>query len=233
MSVIPFDPTLSPINGLTFAPEWAGTNLFLACEPVQDRVAQLFELETTYIEKSVALRRNTFSSGRACARSALAKAGLSPVSLMRNQDGSIKWPSGIIGSISHTDNWAVAAVAVSTMTEAVAIGIDLEPVRLLDDGVISLIATEPEQAEIRDQSSHAWHATALFSLKESIYKCLRPSFGRFIEFHDVQISDVASGRPHIKFLSRELLRRYDENAMELRMAVTPDHVFTLAWLRHS
>jgi 4'-phosphopantetheinyl transferase EntD len=127
----------------------------------------------------------------------------------------------------------VAAVAVAAMSEAAAVGIDLEPIRLLEEGVINLIATPAEQEEISDQSSPAWHATALFSLKESVYKCLRPTFGRFIEFHDVQISDVAGGRPRLRFLSRELLHRFDENALELRMAVTPDHVFTLAWLREA
>lgn len=226
------NPDMSPINGLTFAPEWAGTNLFLVCEPVRDCVSDLHADELPYIEKSVALRRNTFSSGRACARAALAQAGLSSeLPLMRMKDGSVHWPQGIVGSISHTDHWAVAAVAVAAMSEAGAVGIDLEPIRMLEEGVVSLIATPAERTEIADQSSPAWHATALFSLKESIYKCLRPIYGRFIEFHDVQISGVAGGRPSLRFLSRDLLRRFDENALELRMAVTPDHVFTLAWMR--
>lgn len=222
---------LSPINGLKFAPEWAGTNVFLRCEPVSDRVASLYPQELRYIEKSGQLRRNTFSTGRACAKVALNQAGLTPVPLLRCQDGSVQWPAGIIGSISHTDSWAVAAVAVSAMSEAVALGIDLEPVRKMDEGVISLIATPAEQIEIDDQASPAWHATALFSMKESIYKCLRPVYGRFIEFHDVQIREVASGRPHLRFLSTDLQRYFDEASLELRMAVTPDHVFTLAWLR--
>lgn len=221
----------SPINGLKFAPEWAGTNVFLVCEPVSDRVATLDTQELRYIEKSGQLRRNTFSSGRACARAALQEAGLEPEPLLRLDDGSVQWPDGIIGSISHTDSWAVAAVAVSAMSQAVALGVDLEPIRKMDNGVISLIATPAEQIEIKDQASPAWHATALFSMKESIYKCLRPAYGRFIEFHDVQIREVASGRPHLRFLSSDLHRYFDDAALELRMAVTPDHVFTLAWLR--
>ncbi|MFK7892641.1 MAG: 4'-phosphopantetheinyl transferase [Granulosicoccus sp.] len=227
------EPVESPIKGLTFAPEWAGTNLFLVCEPVHDRVEQLHEEELPYIAKAVPLRRNTFSSGRACAREALTQAGLLPRPLLRMPDGSVKWPEGIYGSISHTDHWAVAAVAVATMTEAASIGIDLEPVRKLDKGVINLIATPGEQVEIAEQRSPEWHATALFSLKESVYKCLRPLYGRFFDFHDVQISDVASGRPQLRFLARDLIRRFDERALELRMAITTDHVFTLVWLRQN
>ncbi|MBX2878738.1 MAG: 4'-phosphopantetheinyl transferase superfamily protein [Granulosicoccus sp.] len=223
-------PDESPINGLDFAPEWAGTNVFLACEPVRDRTSELQEQELAYIQRSMELRRNTFSTGRASARVALANAGIEPVALLRLEDGSVQWPDGIIGSITHTDYWAVSAVALSAMTEATAIGIDLEPIRALDQGVIELIATSEERDEIADQASPAWHATALFSLKESIYKCLRPSYGQFIEFHDVQIKGVASGRPELRFISRDLLRRYNENKLHLRMAVTHDHVFTLVWL---
>lgn len=222
-----------PINGLAFAPEWAGTNIFLKSQPVTDLSHELFDEERTVIASASQLRRNTFSSGRSCARAVMQSAGLPACALPRHDDGSVQWPGGLLGSISHTNDWAVAAVAVSSMCEAQSIGIDLERIKSLDEGVLKLIATPAEREELRAASSPTWHSTALFSLKESLYKCLARDFGQFIEFHDVEITEIASGRPMLHLNREELARRYQASSLELRMAVTPWHVFSLVWHRTS
>lgn len=220
-----------PINGLTFAPEWAGTNIYLKSQPVTDCVHELFNEELPVIKTAAQLRRNTFSSGRSCARAVMLEAGLPISALPRCNDGSVQWPEGLLGSLSHTNDWAVAAVAVSAMCEAKSIGIDLERIKPLDDGVIKLIATPSEREELTSSSSPVWHSMALFSIKESLYKCLARDFGQFIDFQDVQINDLAGGRPLLRFVRAELAERYQSENVELRMALTPWHVFTLAWLR--
>ncbi|NND89642.1 MAG: 4'-phosphopantetheinyl transferase superfamily protein [Granulosicoccus sp.] len=230
MSVFP-DAQYSPINGLRYAPEWAGTNLFLSSAPVADRVDTLYPEELPAIESAASLRRCTFSSGRSCARAALAEAGLAPGPLPRAEDGAVVWPPGVIGSISHTSDWAVAAVAVDAMSEAVSLGVDLECIQPIESGVLAMVATRAEIAELAEAGDRPWHSTALFSLKESIYKCLRPSHGQFIQFHEVEIGDIACGRPQLRLLSDELNASYPAAAVQLRLAVTPAHVFTLAWLR--
>ena len=221
----------SPINGLTFAPEWAGTNIFMACQVVRDCSDSLYSAELGCIGGVADKRRNTFSTGRSAARAALAEAGLGAAELPRATDGSVIWPAGITGSVTHTDEWAVAAVAVQAMSDARSLGIDLERIKPLEAGVLKLIATENELAELLDTGKKRWHATALFGLKESLYKCLRPSFGRFIEFHDVEIIGLASGRPHIRFNSERLRGHCDPTELELRMAVTAEHVFSMVWQR--
>ena len=221
----------SPINGLNYAPEWAGTNIFLTCRAVDDQTAQLMPVEKVCIENAVERRRNTFSSGRAAAREALADAGLPACELQRNSDGSVQWPEGVIGSLTHTDEWAIAAIAISHMSEAASLGIDLERIQPLKEGVLKLVATAAERAELQEASNEHWQAVALFSMKESVYKCLCPSLGQFIEFHDVEIRNIVSGRPSIRFLSDALQAHCKAEHIELRMAVTPEHVFTLAWLR--
>ena len=223
----------SPINGLNYAPEWAGTNIFLSCRAVADETDQLTQEELGYIADVAERRRNTFSSGRMAARAALAQAGLPTGALLRNSDGSVQWPEGVIGSLTHTDDWAIAAVAVSALSEADFLGVDLEQIQPLKADVLKLIATDVERAGIDEVPNQQWLAVALFSMKESVYKCLRPSFGQFIEFHDVEIRDLASGRPSIRFLSEALQSHCNAEHIELRMAVTPEHVFTLAWLRQS
>lgn len=230
MSVIG-EPIVNPINGLTYAPEWAGTNVYLSCCEVGEGLDELYPLERELVSASAPLRRRTFASGRYCARAALVEAGLPPVQLLRADDGAVLWPDGVIGSVSHTNEWAVAAVAVPDMSEALSLGVDLERIQVLEAGVLKLVATSAERAELAEAGSEEWHATALFSLKESLYKCLRPVCGRFIEFAEVEISDIVSGRPRLVFHSEDLASRFESSKLHLRMAITPGHVFTLAWLQ--
>lgn len=220
-----------PINGLTFAPEWAGTNIYLQSQPVSDLTDELFDEERPVIATAAQLRQNTFSTGRSCARAVMLSAGLPACALPKQEDGSVLWPVGLLGSVSHTNDWAVAAVAVSAMCDAQSLGIDLEQIKVLDDGVLKIIAGAAELDELASSSSPAWHATALFSLKESLYKCLARDFGQFIEFHDVEITEIASGRPVLHLKRPDLASRYQVERLQMRMAVTPWHVFTLVWLR--
>lgn len=196
-----------------------------------DNTRRLYPDELAYITRSAQIRRNTFSTGRACAREALKEAGLPEVPLPREDSGSIIWPGGVVGSVSHTDEWAVAAVAVQAMSDVRAIGIDLERILPLEADVLSLIATSSEQLELVEGGKKHWHATALFSLKESLYKCLRSAYDEFIEFHDVEIRDLASGRPRVEFANAALRQLCDPDELVLRMAVTPAHVFSLVWWR--
>jgi len=159
------------------------------------------------------------------------QAGLPACALPKRDDGSVDWPTGILGSLSHTNEWAVAAVAVRDRCQAQSIGVDLERIKPLDEGVIKLIATPVEREELQASSPPLWHAIALFSLKESLYKCLARDFGQFIGFHDVQITGVAGGRPHLSFCREALAERYHPSRLQLRMALTGQYVFTLVWLR--
>ncbi|ASJ71746.1 4'-phosphopantetheinyl transferase family protein [Granulosicoccus antarcticus] len=226
------DPLQNPANGLSFAPEWAGTNIYLASQPVTDCVEALYPEERSVIAASAPLRQRTFSSGRRCARIALAEAGLPACVLARADDGSVCWPEGVVGSVSHTNDWAVSAVALRDMSEAASLGVDLERIQPLEAGVIKVVATASEQTELAMQGAKRWQATALFSLKESVYKCLRPSYGRFIGFKEVEICDIVSGKPHLSFCNEELSKHFRESEVQLRMAVTSDYVLSLAWLRN-
>jgi len=158
--------------------------------------------------------------------------GLQPIGLSRNDDGSVAWPDGTIGSISHTDDWAVAGVAVQGLSDAKSLGIDLERIRPIGQAVLKHISTENEREDLSKSTLQAWHAIALFGIKESVYKCLRPSFGSFIRFHDVEITDIACGRPRLTIVNPSLAEHCDSNDIELRLGVTPNHVFSLAWRRH-
>jgi len=215
---------------------FVGTDAVFDVRVVADHADELSDAEHEAVAKAVARRRNTFSSGRACARSALLGIGVPreqyPVGLLKQDDGSVAWPVGTIGSISHTDEWAIA-VAASGDQGIVSLGIDLEVIERLKSPVLKTIATDDERDRLAQENVQDWQSAALFSIKESLYKCLRPHHGAFIGFRDVEllipteplrsVSDEVDGlamyQPSIRFLSEALIAQFDERRLRARVTV--------------
>ena len=135
-----------------------------------------------------------FSLGRASARCALKRLGHAPAVIPVGANREPVWPSGIVGSISHTDN--VAASAVSLKASFAALGLDIEPAEPLEAGVWERICRPGELDDVPDTLGPAGlRARLIFSAKESVYKALWPVTGRFLEFHDLGIQfDPASSQ---------------------------------------
>jgi len=219
------------VNNWPELTEWAGTQITMQCVSVSDRSAQLSSEEQTTMANFAGLRRSTYSSGRVCAGRALTSLGQRSHSIAAKSDGSARWPDGVIGSISHTDQWAIAAAAKLSHVDAMAIGVDLERIKAFTEGVLTLIAGEEERENLHLHSLSDEHAVRLFSLKESIYKCLSPVLGEFIRFHDVELLDLSSSTPRVVFHSSALETRIEPQKLELRWRRVAGHMLTLAWLR--
>jgi len=135
-------------------------------------------------------RRRDFSAGRHCAHEALVALGSPTDSLPRNDDGSVAWPRGISGSISHSRQWCGAVVAWSD--DVLGLGLDIEETGRLSDGGAKLVLSEDERTAAR-QSWLGEDAcrTLMFSTKESIYKALHPLVRRYIDFDEavVEVED--------------------------------------------
>ena len=140
-------------------------------------------------------RRLQFLAGRFCAAQALRALGVADwqQQLRRDVNGGPAWPTGIAGSITHTDGFVSAAVARTTDVEA--IGIDTE--QTISEpharSVASVIAWPIEVAAARACGLTRLEAlTLVFSAKETIFKCLHPRVGQMFHFHDVRLVDVNS-----------------------------------------
>jgi 4'-phosphopantetheinyl transferase EntD len=131
-------------------------------------------------------RLQEFSAGRAHARTVLQELGLrSPVLPVGAHRGPL-WPDGFVGSISHAGELALAVAAPCTVLRA--IGVDLEPSLPLDMDLLNRVCRPEELARLgASPLPLLLRAKLIFSAKESVYKCVAPLMGIFLEFADLEI----------------------------------------------
>jgi 4'-phosphopantetheinyl transferase EntD len=155
---------------------------------------QLFPEELDYIRRAVPKRRAEFGTARICARRALAALGAREVALVPRSDRAPAWPPGVVGSITHCDDYC--AVVVHRAPPALSVGLDAERLRRLDPEIIELVVTPRERRWLREQADPMGLAILLFSAKEAYYKCQYPLSGALLDFQDVELEvDLAATIP--------------------------------------
>ena len=142
------------------------------------------------LREATAKRQFHFRAGRYCALRALEALEGHRVSTVppRTAGGAPLWPAGITGSITHTDDYAWAAVARTSQVEA--LGIDTERIMSADRAarVSPAIAWPSELAHARAVGCDRLEAlTLIFSAKEAIFKCLYGKVGRVFDYRDVRV----------------------------------------------
>jgi 4'-phosphopantetheinyl transferase EntD len=153
------------------------------------REVVLFPAEEAALGQAVEKRRREYTTARACAREALARLGLPATPILSGERGEPRWPSGIVGSITHCEGYRACALARSQ--EIATVGIDAEPNAPLPDGVLTDIARADElpwlQRLRREQPEVHWDRL-LFSAKESVYKAWFPLARRWLGFEDAIVT---------------------------------------------
>ncbi|EOY4514624.1 4'-phosphopantetheinyl transferase [Vibrio vulnificus] len=142
--------------------------------------------------KMVSSRRSEFLAARLCAQSILSRfdtieSNQVEVGLCR----SPIWPSGVLGSISHSGN--IAAACVVEQSQFRNIGIDVEP--LIEPSIIDRIGrnvmTEFEHAKWAayhsDEIQRSRFFTLIYSCKESIFKALFKDVNKIFDFDSVSL----------------------------------------------
>ncbi|MFD7442872.1 4'-phosphopantetheinyl transferase [Streptomyces sp. NPDC059909] len=156
-------------------------------------ISGLFPEEEAAISAALKERRYQFAAARACVRKAMTRLGEPPLPVPADAVGAPKWPSGLVGSITHCRGYRAAALARSADIET--LGIDAEPNLPLREGVLPLVASPEEQERLRDLSCHVPQVhldRVLFSAKEAAYKAWYPLYGVRLGFGDAELT--LSGR---------------------------------------
>lgn len=162
------------------------------------------------LRKAKTSRQREFIAGRWCASRVLALLGVTG-EVGRRDDRAPTWPIGVAGAISHTRELAVAAG-----WRGEGLGIDLEPM-LTPDALNDLRASTIDDDEWRVLGEELGLATALFSAKESIFKCEYPRTGTWLEFTDAKL--VARD-------AEALTLRLKTGDLRVRYALEEGHAFT-------
>lgn len=160
---------------------------------IADNAGSLFPAEREAVARAVAKRAREFSTGRLCARAAMAALGLPPRPVPVGSQREPVWPDGVVGTISHGGELCLAAA--SGRDRVLALGIDLEVGDPLDPELRRLICTPDEL-----RAAPVWGVAGVdphklvFSAKEALYKALFPHARRYIDFLEVEIGvDAGAG----------------------------------------
>lgn len=162
--------------------------LGVVCAAVDGDPRNLYPEERSSITRAVPSRQREFASGRAAAREAMARIGVERGPVHSGPDRAPIWPSGLVGSISHTRQICIAAVGREK--EVGAIGIDVEERLPVGPDLWHSICTTEEHRYLQSQAAEQRGdlVTRLFSAKEAFYKWQYPLTRRLLGFHDVQVN---------------------------------------------
>lgn len=146
---------------------------------------ELFAEEARSLGSAVDKRRREFTTGRACARRALARLGLPPAALTSGVHGEPLWPPDVVGSITHCERYRACAVARAR--DVRAIGIDAEVDAPLPAGVLATIASSDERRALTAHAAGTCWDRVLFSAKEAVYKAWFGLTACGLGFEDVDV----------------------------------------------
>lgn len=158
--------------------------------------------------------RAASGAGRQVAHGLLRRLGCADPAVRRGQLGNPIWPAGIIGSIAHDDDLAVAVAARSDAMRSV--GIDIEPALPLPPGLAAIVATPRDRLGDLDPGTGS---RVLFAAKEAVYKASFPLDGRVLGFEDIAV-DFESGEA-VTSSGRSLTVRFTTSPRILTLAYTP------------
>lgn len=148
----------------------------------------LFPEEEAVVAKAVLKRRREFTAVRGCARRAMEKLGVPPQPILPGERGAPQWPAGLVGTMTHCEDYCAAALARAT--DLASLGIDAEPHLPLPDGILTAVALPAERQRLdRLTAGHPsvhWDRL-LFSAKESVYKAWFPLTGLWLDFVEADI----------------------------------------------
>ena len=219
----PVDQLQSALQGILPVAVGGGVDLAAAeAEPFQ------YVEEGQHLGSAVVARRNEFICGRRCARAALAQIEHAPVALPVDESGLPIWPTGYVGSISHSRGLCCAVAAAED--EVIALGLDIEKTTRLSPRAMARIVHPLEADCVGDSQALG---SLLFSAKEAFYKAQFPTWGAQPNFKDLALQihtdpeqlSVLEIAPNLPRSLREATLR-----MEFRYQFFGDYVVTLCWL---
>lgn len=148
----------------------------------------LFNEEKIFIKREWSeIRLKTYILGRCAAHRALQTLQKEIVPILKGRDGEPIWPFDIVGSISHKD--AIAVAAVGKKKRYKGIGVDIEDqTTILSKKEYSLFCTPQEIACIDKKE---FSPIDIFSRKEAILKAYCTAYSKLCNWIDIDTINVS------------------------------------------
>ena len=134
--------------------------------------------------------------------------------MVKGLAGAPVWPAGVVGSLAHDPEIAVAAVALRR--DFAALGVDVEPAEPLPSELIDIVATLWEKRQLAEDPRSG---RLLFAAKEAVYKAVFPLDGTFLDHHNVVV-DLSAGKATVR----------NGRIVDVKCALYP-RILALAFLR--
>jgi len=173
-----------------------GSGVTVACRSVRPGDESLLTAEErNSLDGSLMEVRCRAAAARLAARELLSEAGFPGWSMPRRRGKAPVWPPGLVGSLSHSNSYAAAALA--RREEFAGVGVDIEPAKPLPEELIEMVIAP---GEARPSGAEDLVGRVLFCAKEASYKAVFALDGQFLEHHDIVvdlnagIAETVSGR---------------------------------------
>jgi enterobactin synthetase component D len=141
-----------------------------------------------YIANAVQKRKAEFLAGRFCAKKVLNKLKVTNYAVLADKNRCPLWPEHIKGSITHNNNFAMAAI--TTKPSVLGIGIDIESIisATVINNIVEEVLFDDEYSLLkRDLGTPEMLFSLIFSIKETFFKAAYPSTGYFFGFDAIKI----------------------------------------------
>lgn len=182
------------------------------------------------LSRAVHKRQGEFLAGRVLAQTALGLLGHQNVSVAIGKHRAPIWPSGLSGSISHSEGRCVCVIVPD---ERAVVGIDIEKIASGDsfEAIFRQTLDPRERDIIAGQTGFDVNvlASLVFSAKETLFKALYPIVGEYFDFDAAQLVYIPEDDELCLELTRTLHATLPANTrFMVRFSMAADHVRT--WL---
>ncbi|WP_428243386.1 4'-phosphopantetheinyl transferase family protein [Gynuella sp.] len=200
-----------------------------------DSAPQLFSISPPAgFERFVGKRKAEFVAGRVCAQKALGHLGVHGAQIAIGANRAPVWPAGILGSISHSHEYACCVAASTPDSTLNGIGIDAEQIMSAEraDKLYGHIVSESEKHYLQTLNC-SWPTalTLVFSAKESLFKTLYPAVLQYFDFLHAEVTaiDLNQQRITLRLLKDLTAEVRQGNIYNGLFAIEADSVQTLVY----
>ncbi len=176
-------------------------------------------------------RQREFYSGRWAAACAIHSLGGLRATPGVAHDRSPSWPAGLVGSISHTDEWALAIVADAVGAHRLGIDLEFVPAVSVIQGLEEVVCSASEHHTLANAVQCSLMTSSdilalVFSAKESLFKALYTEVQSYFDYLDAEVADIQASYIELRLLKalNEALPKGTE--FRLSYIFTGQHVLT-------